>query len=63
MEGDFQFELQVGDFVDSLPEELGSSSTYSNFTLIAMMPMEHVSALGASCCEKKQNSVKNLRVS
>lgn len=61
--GDFQFELQVGDFVDFLPEELGSSSTYSNFTLIAMMPMEHVSALGASCCEKKQNSVKNLRVS
>ncbi len=62
VEGDFQFELQAGDLVDVLPEELGNPSDYSNFTLIGVMPMEHVSALGASCGEEKQSKVKNLRV-
>lgn len=49
--GDFEFELTVGDLVTRLPSEgLG----LSRFTLTAIMPMEHVMELAASCSDKRR---------
>lgn len=61
IEGDFQFSIQAYEFADHLPEELSNPSFYSSFTLLAVMPMEHVQALGASCCEKRQGTVKRFQ--
>jgi len=61
IEGDFQFSIQAYEFTDHLPEELSNPSFYSSFTLLAVMPMEHVQALGASCCEKRQGTAKRFR--
>lgn len=49
--GDFEFQLTAGDIVTELPSEgLG----LSRFTLAAVMPMEHVMDLAASCSEKRR---------
>ena len=53
IEGDFEFTLTAGKLVEELPID---SMTTSNFTLIMIMPMEHVLKLGESCCERRRNS-------
>lgn len=57
VDGDFQFTLTAEALTDRLPvETLG----ISNFTLAAFMPMEHVLELGTHCCEKRENSSRNI---
>lgn len=49
--GDFEFELTVGDLVTILPSE---GLRLPRFTLTAIMPMEHVMELAASCSDKRR---------
>ena len=49
--GDFEFELTVGDLVTILPSE---GLSLPRFTLTAIMPMEHVMELAASCSDKRR---------
>lgn len=57
IEGDFKFSLTAWALTNRLPvETLG----ISNFTLALFMPMEHVLELGAHCCERRENSSRNI---
>ena len=57
IEGDFKFSLTAWALTNRLPvETLG----ISNFTLALFMPMEHVLELGAQCCERRENSSRNI---
>lgn len=58
--GDHEFQLTAGTLANQLPS---SGLSYSRFTLVAIMPMEHVRNIAASCGENKQyasNSVNGI---
>lgn len=59
IEGNFEFALTVGKLIDkdTFPTAI---SEFSNFTLAMVMPMKHVLKLGESCCERRQNSTRNI---
>lgn len=52
-EGNHEFQLTAGRITDTLPSK---ALTFPRFTLIAVMPMEHVLDIAASCSPKRQNS-------
>ncbi|MCB5713966.1 ABC transporter permease [Lactonifactor longoviformis] len=55
--GSYEFALTAGALVDELPSP---AMRFSRFTLIAVMPMEHVLKIGASCGEKRQFSSSSV---
>lgn len=52
-EGNYEFQLTAGALTDTLPSK---ALTFPYFTLVAIMPMEHVLGLASSCSPIKQNS-------
>lgn len=57
IEGDFEFTLTAEKLTDQLPME---TFGLSNYTLALIMPMEQVLELSTFCCERRQNSTRNI---
>lgn len=55
--GNHEFQLTVGALADHLPLE---TIRLSHFTLVAIMPMDHVLDIASSCSTKRQNSSHSL---
>ncbi|MBU3876180.1 ABC transporter permease [Faecalicatena sp. AGMB00832] len=56
--GNFQFDLTVGDIVEELP--LPVLNELPRFTLTAIMPMDHVMNLAASCSDKRRMNASTV---
>lgn len=56
--GDYTFSLQTGKLVDILP--CASLYQTSRFTLIAIMPIQHVLDISSFCSEKRHASAQNI---
>lgn len=56
--GNFEFQLNVGEIVPKLPL---AGLPLSRFTFTAIMPMEHVQNLAASCSDKRRFSATNTK--
>lgn len=55
--GDFEFSLTAGDLVSELPAK---GIGLPRFTLVAIMPMEHVLDIAESCSEKRQYTASSI---
>lgn len=55
--GDFEFDLTAGKVVEELPME---GLAFPRFTLVAVMPMEHVLKIADSCSEKRRFSAYSV---
>ncbi len=56
--GDYTFSLQAGQLVDTLP--CAGLYQTSHFTLIAIMPLQHVLDISSFCSEKRHTSAQNI---
>lgn len=56
--GDYTFSLQAGELVDTLP----CTNLYKtqHFTLVAVMPLQHVWDISSFCSERRKASAQNL---
>ncbi|WP_050638693.1 MULTISPECIES: ABC transporter permease [Clostridia] len=55
--GDFEFRLTIGDLVQALPAD-GIGLPY--FSVVSIMPMEHVLEIAASCSEKRRYTASSV---